>query len=136
MLLALAGCEANSLGSIGGGTEAPRVSGLSLSSSKVICSLRLDPRLRRCLDAIADQRQLSFNSLVAMTLAEYWRFDPRRAGRVSDGHDNVPIPSALERQTPPPPASIEKAAHRSRNAPCPCGSGLKYKRCCGMSNER
>ncbi len=21
----------------------------------------------------------------------------------------------------------------SRNAPCPCGSGLKYKKCCGLS---
>ncbi len=29
-------------------------------------------------------------------------------------------------QTPPPPAP-----ETARNAPCPCGSGQKYKRCCG-----
>jgi SEC-C motif len=23
-----------------------------------------------------------------------------------------------------------------RNAPCPCGSGLKYKRCCALKEER
>jgi uncharacterized protein YecA (UPF0149 family) len=28
----------------------------------------------------------------------------------------------------PPPAIKEKI---SRNAPCPCGSGKKYKKCCG-----
>jgi preprotein translocase subunit SecA len=27
---------------------------------------------------------------------------------------------------------IEAAEKVSRNAPCPCGSGKKYKRCCGM----
>jgi hypothetical protein len=102
-----------------------------VSSSKVICSLRLDPRLRRYLDAIADQRQLSFNSLVAMTLAEYWRFDPRRAGHV--GGEDVEVAS------PPAPSGASKAAsvvgsesvaRIGRNAPCPCGSGQKDKRCC------
>jgi len=29
-------------------------------------------------------------------------------------------------RTPPP-------AEPALNAPCPCGSGLKYKRCCGVS---
>jgi len=23
-----------------------------------------------------------------------------------------------------------------RNAPCPCGSGLKYKRCCALKSEK
>jgi hypothetical protein len=26
-------------------------------------------------------------------------------------------------------------APKSRNAPCPCGSGRKYKRCCGAKQE-
>ena len=31
----------------------------------------------------------------------------------------------------------EKAAPKgySLNAPCPCGSGLKYKRCCGKNKQ-
>ncbi|MDP2726773.1 MAG: SEC-C metal-binding domain-containing protein [Dehalococcoidia bacterium] len=29
------------------------------------------------------------------------------------------------------PAIIGKPIGFSRNGPCPCGSGRKYKRCCG-----
>jgi preprotein translocase subunit SecA len=32
---------------------------------------------------------------------------------------------------PPKPAQKEKTV--GRNAPCPCGSGKKYKNCCGKS---
>jgi SWIM/SEC-C metal-binding protein len=31
---------------------------------------------------------------------------------------------------PPLPAQVEKV---DRNDPCPCGSGKKYKKCCGTS---
>jgi SEC-C motif len=31
----------------------------------------------------------------------------------------------------PRPAGTAAATRSGRNAPCPCGSGLKYKRCCG-----
>lgn len=103
-----------------------------MTSSKVVCSLRLDPRLRRYLDAIADQRQLSFNSLVAMSLAEYWRFDPRRAGRGGGGNSEAPVP---QESPPAPPAKAAEIVAKAggRNAPCPCGSGQKYKRCCGRA---
>ena len=37
-------------------------------------------------------------------------------------------PLELERET-----TIRRAAKVPRNAPCPCGSGQKYKRCCGAS---
>lgn len=33
--------------------------------------------------------------------------------------------------TPPPPKPTEPTEKISRNAPCPCGSGKKYKKCCG-----
>src|SRR5882724_401691 len=43
--------------------------------------------------------------------------------------DATPIATATEPVTPPtqPPAPVSIA----RCAPCPCGSGRKYKRCCG-----
>jgi uncharacterized protein len=42
-----------------------------------------------------------------------------------------------QRQSPPGPILLEDSlVHRelklSRNAPCPCGSGRKYKKCCGL----
>jgi uncharacterized protein YecA (UPF0149 family) len=33
---------------------------------------------------------------------------------------------------PAPPVSAGKYPGTGRNAPCPCGSGKKYKRCCGQ----
>ncbi|MBA4392565.1 MAG: zinc chelation protein SecC [Desulfobacca sp.] len=39
--------------------------------------------------------------------------------------------SSLERLlNPPSPTTAEKKI--GRNAPCPCGSGNKFKRCCGQ----
>ena len=35
-----------------------------------------------------------------------------------------------ESEAPPPPARSGKIG---RNQPCPCGSGLKYKKCCGFT---
>jgi spermidine synthase len=35
--------------------------------------------------------------------------------------------------SPPPPRDIP--SHIPRNAPCPCGSGKKYKKCCLMKSE-
>ena len=38
--------------------------------------------------------------------------------------------SVVERAACPPPATRGKVG---RNEPCPCGSGKKYKRCCGLN---
>ena len=34
-----------------------------------------------------------------------------------------------------PVAPIHVEAHVGRNDPCPCGSGKKYKKCCGSDGE-
>ncbi len=42
--------------------------------------------------------------------------------------------AALSKRVPPPPPSQEPASTTEpvgRNDPCPCGSGKKYKKCCG-----
>lgn len=35
--------------------------------------------------------------------------------------------------SPPSPREDSRSSGTPRNAPCPCGSGEKYKRCCGKS---
>ena len=57
------------------------------------------------------------------------RFDRQREkkDRISaglPGEDEEPLPPPVE-----PIRSDEKAV--GRNDPCPCGSGKKYKKCCG-----
>ncbi|MFC0242446.1 UPF0149 family protein [Rhodopseudomonas telluris] len=44
---------------------------------------------------------------------------------------NDPGPRHIEWGAPPPASA--KRGKVGRNEPCPCGSGKKYKRCCGMN---
>ncbi|MDY0223105.1 MAG: SEC-C metal-binding domain-containing protein [Desulfobacterium sp.] len=41
--------------------------------------------------------------------------------------------SDLEKLLNPP--QLVKSVKIGRNDPCPCGSGKKYKKCCGASNQ-
>jgi preprotein translocase subunit SecA len=41
------------------------------------------------------------------------------------------LPGADDEPLPPPAETIHSEAKPKRNAPCPCGSGKKYKQCCG-----
>ena len=45
----------------------------------------------------------------------------------------VPVPSA---SIAPPPTVRRAASKVGRNQPCPCGSGKKYKHCCGAQTRR
>lgn len=36
---------------------------------------------------------------------------------------------------PEKPKTVKKGANVGRNDPCPCGSGKKYKKCCGKDAE-
>jgi uncharacterized protein YecA (UPF0149 family) len=49
----------------------------------------------------------------------------RRTDLVSD--DDAPIPDA-------PVEQAKSAETIGRNDPCPCGSGKKYKKCCGKAS--
>lgn len=47
----------------------------------------------------------------------------RRAKAGLPGEDEDPLP--------PPVKPIQSGKDVGRNDPCPCGSGKKYKKCCG-----
>ena len=42
-------------------------------------------------------------------------------------------PGEDEGPLPPPTEPIRTDTKPDRNQPCPCGSGKKYKRCCGRT---
>ncbi|MDX1385656.1 MAG: UPF0149 family protein [Thermoanaerobaculia bacterium] len=46
------------------------------------------------------------------------------------GRELEPMQAGAE---PPPRVPPRSVSHVGRNQPCPCGSGKKYKRCCGAS---
>ena len=41
------------------------------------------------------------------------------------------LPGSDEPELPPPVEPVKADAKPKRNDPCPCGSGKKYKQCCG-----
>jgi preprotein translocase subunit SecA len=45
---------------------------------------------------------------------------------------------AAEGAAPPPPKAqpVRRGRKVGRNEPCPCGSGKKYKKCCGAASVR
>ena len=57
--------------------------------------------------------------------------------RASDAYDRLPKLVAMEvvEAKPTAPAPSPKTSEQTpRNAPCPCGSGVKFKRCCGAGS--
>lgn len=53
--------------------------------------------------------------------------EQRRLGAISLRHGvaaRIPGPTIIAPETPP-----------ARNEPCPCGSGTKWKRCCGAAER-
>ncbi len=56
-----------------------------------------------------------------------------RLERIGEEADRlwVPFPDPF----PPGPPARRRAPHPERNAPCPCGSGKKYKRCCALARN-
>lgn len=53
-----------------------------------------------------------------------WQGDKEKAERCEQEYRSLMNPP------PPPPRQVIKKVKIGRNAPCPCGSGKKYKKCC------
>lgn len=46
------------------------------------------------------------------------------------------LPGEDENPLPPPVEPIRSGEKPGRNEPCPCGSGKKYKQCCGKGGGK
>jgi hypothetical protein len=72
------------------------------------------------------------------------RIESPREQQVVDGlkeikadYDAMRMTETIEASRPPSPsvsAGASSSAPIARNSPCPCGSGNKYKRCCGSAS--
>ncbi len=109
-------------------------------------ALELDPTLVEAAWGLAhihldDERPRDAFRVLGSALehAARWRF--LRLGGLTPGEARAEIARQYEdlrdylgaREAPPAPASLTATLGRkvARNAPCPCGSGKKYKKCCG-----
>jgi transposase-like protein len=87
------------------------------------------------LDALSGKEIKPLQLRAALALLKMIRDDGASRESASDTGDcwldaQAPTPSPEPPPPPPPPVEATHAAH-PRNLPCACGSGLKYKRCCG-----
>ena len=102
------------------------------------------------IDMLASVRENAVRKLFAVQLAEEGAVptlqDPResRLFLVRGGLEAPPVPPAPSATAPPPEMAMRPEAEPprpmpvrregkkvGRNDPCPCGSGKKYKKCCG-----
>lgn len=87
-------------------------------------SLRLSAEMKRHLEMIAASEGRSLNGLMVYVLARGSRFQAASPALQAEAPPAAPMPPATT------PAAI---APVSLNAPCPCGSGKKFKRCCAIN---
>ena len=94
---------------------------------RVKLNFRFPPALRDRLDALAQREGVSINDLLLRAVENYLPFrerwhdqeERRRQRAASEIGRRVPIGVVVPRV--------------GANQPCPCGSGLKYKRCHGKA---
>ena len=58
----------------------------------------------------------------------------QREKREKEHRDQVP--GGDDEPLPPPVEPIHADKEPERNDPCPCGSGKKYKKCCGKQGKK
>ncbi len=91
-----------------------------LADSKVAASVRLRAAL-----AVLDRPMFPRPGLTREPEVES---DQPQADQPLD----IAAPPPLRQNEPKPSKTVEICREVARNAPCPCGSGVKYKRCCGV----
>jgi len=66
-----------------------------------------------------------------LAAGKYRKMVPGRHGALKEIGRELARRSSPPRQSPPPPPATGRSSWIPRNSPCSCGSGRKYKNCCG-----
>ena len=77
----------------------------------------------------------SFNDLTREE-SDQFSFLVIRALLASGSSEHIAYQTSLDTPLDSPPVTIRTTDGISRNASCPCGSGRRYKRCCGKKHRR
>jgi hypothetical protein len=83
--------------------------------------------LAEAQNAMCEEHRAAAREITASRIARARSSNPagwRALGKASARINNLPEPVAM-------PAPERRQPHVGRNDPCPCGSGRKYKLCCG-----
>jgi uncharacterized protein YecA (UPF0149 family) len=85
--------------------------------------------MRADLDQMDDAEFEAFrNTIIVPMIRRHEEMFPLLHGQHAVKTERKPFPPRTRQETP---SASEKYRGTGRNDPCPCGSGKKYKRCCG-----
>ncbi|MFC2025344.1 SEC-C metal-binding domain-containing protein [Chloroflexota bacterium] len=118
-----------------------------------VFTVRVDDGLYECIKGEAKHRHLVLNDYLKSILATYWRLPSRvivndnveglrqeikelreelkSSTSPEERKETKEFPSKDVKGNPIPKAKWDIAIEH-RNQACPCGSGKKFKRCCGL----
>ena len=99
-----------------------------MPSSKPVISLRLDPDLRIVVESHAERMRVSLSAFVQSVLRE-----ALGVNRLANNGVSVQPVFGRAPSSRADLVRMSKAQAVAKNAPCPCGSGKKFKRCCGQT---
>ncbi|WP_086306767.1 preprotein translocase subunit SecA [Campylobacter devanensis] len=85
-------------------------------------------------DPLTEYKKESYN--LFMELVSKLKTESARALQVVKFKIEEPSQEPKSKDIETPKESLKTAKKPSRNSPCPCGSGLKYKECCGKSGPK
>ena len=84
-------------------------------------------------DPVVAYRNESFDMFEAMNIAIKEQTSKQVLTVMVKSNENIKREKVAE-ETTDKPNTVRGKGKVALNAPCPCGSGLKYKRCCGKNN--
>ncbi len=79
---------------------------------------------------LMDARETGPEAMSERRLMEFFRQQIQEVAEAVAEPPEPPEPAAPAPDEPPIPI-VERSSKPARNAPCPCGSGKKYKKCHG-----
>ena len=94
--------------------------------------LRQWAQMQECFD-ILESFVIGFRDLKETKKATQLIAQMNSNTRIWGGNGETPLESLARKQSNAPQKNAERKI--GRNEPCPCGSGKKYKHCCGKSRQ-
>ena len=92
-------------------------------------TVRIPEDLKTRAGNYAENLGISLNALVLVALKDY--LDLREGPDFNPGGNPITMSDDEEEDFDYLPKPVRKKPAPGRNSLCPCGSGKKYKRCCG-----
>lgn len=115
-----------------GFTEVNHAEGVSSNVPVYLVNIELPNQVGFPMIRVTEGKLGDVDVLIGMDIIQSGDFKIENGGGKTTFTYSVPPADPIP--VVPPTAPIVKAKEPGRNEPCPCGSGKKYKKCCGKDS--